>query len=293
MEDVLSRAWALVKWEEDVASRAKAQQKQDPKAIRSDRTERDEKPSQRPARDSGNRNQGIYQNPLIKKAEGMAIEVKELLKKGHLREFFSKKAKSHLSKETTGKPTEAAPVSPPRQDRVIHVISGGSEISGISHAAPKKSTWNAKHGLEAAKPKRLLLDTDEISFTAKEQEKILTPHHDALVISLTVANCLEKRILVDNRSSVNIIFQAAYKDLGMEESALTRRITPLIGFSGEVKQTAGEVTLPVYAEGINMSTKFLVVDCDSSYNMILGWPWIHGMGAVPSTLHQMVDRPWI
>ncbi|KAF3501702.1 hypothetical protein F2Q69_00042171 [Brassica cretica] len=144
----------------------------------------------------------------------LKIEVNELLKKGHLRVFLSEKAKVHLSKETTGKPTEAAPVSPPRPDRVIHVISGGSEISGISHAAAKKSNWNAKHSLEAAKPKCLLLGTDEISFTAKEQEKVLTPHHDAL---------------------------AAYKDLGLEESALTRRITPLIGFSGEVKKTAGEV----------------------------------------------------
>ena len=161
-----------------------------------DRTERDEKPSPRPARDSGNRSRGRYQNRPIKKAEGMAvstwpdishlsvsrpelinvlrqmgqqvkcpqkmnapdsfrnpgfwcdfhrdhghkmedcialkIEVNELLKKGHLREFLSDKAKSHLSKETTGKPTEAALVSPPRQERVIHVISGGSEISGIS-----------------------------------------------------------------------------------------------------------------------------------------------------------------
>ncbi|KAF2580024.1 hypothetical protein F2Q68_00005041 [Brassica cretica] len=221
----------------------------------------------------------------------LKIEVNDLLKKGHLREFLSEKAKSHLSKETMGKPTEAARVSPPRQDRVIHVISGGSEISGISHAAAKKSTWNGKHGLEAAKLKRLLLGMDEISFMAKEQEKVLTPHHDALVISLTVANCLVKRILVDNGSSGNIIFLAAYKDLGLEESALTRRITPLIGLSGEVKQTAGEVTLPVYAEGIKMSTMFLVVDCDSSYNMILGRPWIHGMGAIPSTLHQMVNFP--
>ncbi|KAF2548772.1 hypothetical protein F2Q70_00022569 [Brassica cretica] len=58
MEDVLYRAWAHVKWEEDVASRAKAQQKHDPKTIRQDRTEQDEKTSQRPARDSGNRNRG-------------------------------------------------------------------------------------------------------------------------------------------------------------------------------------------------------------------------------------------
>ncbi|WZZ27460.1 hypothetical protein YC2023_010861 [Brassica napus] len=153
------------------------QQKKDPKTIRSERTKRDEKPSQKPDRDSGNRNRGRYQNRPIEKAEGMAvstwpdishlsisrpelinvlrqmgqqvkwpqkmkapdsfrnpgfwcdfhrdhghktedcvalkIEVNELLKKGNLREFLSEKSKSHLSKETTGKPTEAAPVSPP------------------------------------------------------------------------------------------------------------------------------------------------------------------------------------
>ena len=55
----------------------------------------------------------------------LTIEVNGLLKKGHLGEFLSGKANSHLSKEITGKPTEAAPISPPRQDRVIHVISGG------------------------------------------------------------------------------------------------------------------------------------------------------------------------
>ncbi|KAF3520969.1 hypothetical protein DY000_02060866 [Brassica cretica] len=44
----------------------------------------------------------------------------------------------------------------------------------------------------------------------------------------------------DLGSSSNIIFQMAYQDLGLEENTLTRKVTPLIGFSGEVKQTAGE-----------------------------------------------------
>ena len=144
---------------------------------------------------------------------------------------------------------------------MIHVISEGSEVSGVSHTAAKKSTHNAKHDLETTQSKRLLLGTDEISFTAKELEKILAPQHDALVIALTIVNCLVKRVLVDNDSSNNIIFQMVYQDHGLEESALTRKVTPLIGFSGEVKQTAGEAILPVYAEGVNMSTKFLVVDC--------------------------------
>ncbi|XP_013613732.1 PREDICTED: uncharacterized protein LOC106319875 [Brassica oleracea var. oleracea] len=301
------------------ASRAKAQQKQNQKEARQDRNDRDERSSQKPAKDQGGRNRGSYMSRPLERAEGMSvstwpdishlsvsqpelinplrqmgqqvkwpskmrapdsfrnhdlwcefhrdhghktedyialkIEVNEHLQKGYLREFLSKKAKNLLSKETPRKSAETKPASPPRQDRAIHVISGGSEISGISHAAAKKSTRNAKH------------------------------------VSLTVANCLVKRILVDNGSSNNIIFQTAYQDLGLDEIALTRKTTPLVGFSREVKETTGEVVLPVYPEGINMSTKFLLVDCQSSYNMIFGRPWIHDMGAVPSTLHQMVKFP--
>ncbi|KAF8105168.1 hypothetical protein N665_0162s0047 [Sinapis alba] len=147
---------------------------------------------------------------------------------------------------------------------VINIISGGLEVSGITYVATKKSTINAKNGQEARRPKRLLLGTSEMSFTAKEQEMILAPHHDALVISLIIVNCLVKKILLDNGSSTNIFFLATYNDL---------------------------VMFHVYAERINMSTKFLVVDCKSSYNMILGRSWIHDMGAVPSTLHQMMKFP--
>ncbi|KAF3584710.1 hypothetical protein F2Q69_00028783 [Brassica cretica] len=131
----------------------------------------------------------------------LRIKVNELLQKGHLLEFLSEKAKNHLNKKVPAKSAGAIPDSPPRQDQVIHVITGGLEISGVSHAAAKKCTRNAKHGMETTKPKRFLLGTDEISFTAKEKERILAPHHDALVISLTVANCLVKRILVDNDHS--------------------------------------------------------------------------------------------
>ncbi|KAF3596587.1 hypothetical protein DY000_02023423 [Brassica cretica] len=182
MEDVLSRAWAQVKWEEDVASRAKAQPKQDQRSARSDRGDRDERSSQRGSKDSGSRNRGRFQYRPQEKEEGMSvkwppkmkapdsfrnpglwcdfhrdhghktedcislrIKVNELLQKGHLREFLLEKSKAHLSKEAAGKSKGAAPASPPRQDRVIHVISGGSEVSGVSHASAKKSTCNAKH----------------------------------------------------------------------------------------------------------------------------------------------------
>ncbi|KAF3577114.1 hypothetical protein DY000_02031490 [Brassica cretica] len=67
----------------------------------------------------------------------LRIEVNELLQKGHLWEFLSEKAKNHLNKEVSVKSAGAVPASPPRQDRVIHVISGGSEISGVNHLKGK------------------------------------------------------------------------------------------------------------------------------------------------------------
>lgn len=36
-----------------------------------------------------------------------------------------------------------------------------------------------------------------------------------------------------------------------------------------------------------MSTNFVVINCISSYNMIIWRPWIHDMRVVPSTLHQV------
>lgn len=106
----------------------------------------------------------------------------------------------------------------------------------------------------------------------------MTPHHDTLIISPTVPNCLAKRIQVENGSFTKIIFLAAYKDLRLEKDALIQKVTPLIGFSCEVKQTVGEVTLTVYKEGVNMSLKFMVIDCNLSCNTIMGCPWIHDMG---------------
>ncbi|XP_013613701.1 PREDICTED: uncharacterized protein LOC106319846 [Brassica oleracea var. oleracea] len=52
---------------------------------------------------------------------------------------------------------------------------------------------------------------DEISFTAKEQEKVLTPHHNALVISLTVANCLNGGRPLDSSPNGEISYTLGHK----------------------------------------------------------------------------------
>ena len=101
--------------------------------------------------------------------------------------------------------------------------------------------------------------------------------------SLTVSNCILRRVLVDGRSSANIIFQNALEGMGRCDKDITKKSTILVGLSGEAQQTVGEFVVPTLAKSFTLQTRF---DCPSAYNIILGTPWILKMIAVPSTYHQ-------
>ncbi|KAI3797987.1 hypothetical protein L1987_33253 [Smallanthus sonchifolius] len=125
----------------------------------------------------------------------------------------------------------------------------------------------------------------------EDDEDIQDPHHDGLVTTLYVANHFIRRILIDGGSSVNIIQHEVLKRMGIPYSEIISKSSVLVGFSGEVKSTVGEIKLPMYIEGVNSIQKFCVIDSLSCYNIILGRPWIHDMKAVPSTYHQCVKLP--
>ena len=72
-----------------------------------------------------------------------------------------------------------------------------------------------------------------ISFVDNEVTGLINPHDDVLVISLLIANCMIKKILIDNGSSTNVLFMNALKEIKIDESNIRRRSTVLVGFSGE------------------------------------------------------------
>ncbi|XP_010682324.3 uncharacterized protein LOC104897199 [Beta vulgaris subsp. vulgaris] len=216
-------------------------------------------------------------------------EVSHLLKQGYLKDLLTEKGKQTVSKNDDRR----QPPSSPPHVKVINVISGGSDICGLTYSAAKR---HARDGLnqdavpkELRHPRDVELEAMPITFDDADLGDDRDIHHDGLVISLTVSNCLLKRVLVDNGSSANILMRGALEDMGIDERDVIRKSTVLVGFSGESKHTMGEVTLPTFAKGVNMPTKFYVIDCPSSYNVILGRPWIHSMKAVPSSFHQSLN----
>ena len=99
------------------------------------------------------------------------------------------------------------------------------------------------------------------------------------------------RVLIDGGSAVNIVMLSTFKPMGIDESRIRRKPTNLVGFSGESKSLEGEIVLPVYAKSVTSYEKFSVVNCPSSYNVIVGRPWLHNVRVVPSTFHQCVKIP--
>ena len=71
--------------------------------------------------------------------------------------------------------------------------------------------------------------------------------------------------------------------------------SPMVGFGGMKVQPVGTVTLPVvvgaYSQQVAKDVNFLVVDCSSSYNAIIGRPTLNSWKAVTSTYHLSVKFP--
>ena len=71
--------------------------------------------------------------------------------------------------------------------------------------------------------------------------------------------------------------------------------SPLVGFGGMKVQPIGTITLPAivgtHPQQVTRNVNFLVVDCSSSYNAIIGRPTLNSWKAVTSTYHLSVKFP--
>ena len=140
------------------------------------------------------------------------------------------------------------------------------------------------------------LDTS-ITFSNSDLEGCQHPHDDPLVVHAVVANKTVHRVLIDNGSSANIIFASAFDKMGIGREKLEPVNTHLRGFSREKVLHLGSIQLvltlgdpPCQA---TTTTRFLVVDAPSAYNMLLGRPSLNAIKAIPSAYHMMIKFPTV
>ncbi|XP_059630132.1 uncharacterized protein LOC132273123 [Cornus florida] len=95
----------------------------------------------------------------------------------------------------------------------------------------------------------------QIKFNRIDLLRVQIPYEDSLVVSLTIAECLVRRVLIDPGSSVNVMPRDTFDQLEIKPERLKPTANPLLGFDGKRVEPIG---------------------------------WIYRVQGVPSTLHQVM-----
>ena len=134
-----------------------------------------------------------------------------------------------------------------------------------------------------------------ITFSDAYLEDCQHPHDDPLEIRVVVANKTVHRVLIDNGSSADIIFASTFDKMGIRREKLEPMNTHLRGFSEDRILPLGLVQLVLTLGDptcqATTTTKFLIVEAPSAYNMLLGRPSFNAIRVVPSSYHMVIKFP--
>ncbi|XP_075659059.1 uncharacterized protein LOC142628917 [Castanea sativa] len=139
------------------------------------------------------------------------------------------------------------------------------------------------------------IDNPSIGFSEEDARRLHHPHDDALVVTIQAGDYNMHRVLVDNGSSTDILYYPAFQQMGIERERLVPTNALLVGFGGTRVFPLGVITLVVtigdYPQWITRNVAFLVVNCSSTYNAIIGRPTLNSWKVVTSTYHLMIKFP--
>ena len=128
-----------------------------------------------------------------------------------------------------------------------------------------------------------------ISFPPINPSRVITPHYDALLLTLCINNFDVHRVLVDSGSAADLLKLPALRQIKVPLDKLSSAGRILSGFNGATTLTIGDIALPVKVRLVTQQVLFSIVEDLGPYNAIVGYVWLHAMKEVPSTYHQTIS----
>eukprot|EP00256_Glycine_max_P066604 XP_025981199.1 uncharacterized protein LOC100802634 [Glycine max] len=111
-------------------------------------------------------------------------------------------------------------------------------------------------------------------------------HLKPLFIRAKVENVGINKVLIDGGAAVNLMPRSMLYKIGKHDTDLSAHNIVLSNYEGKTGYSLGAIQVDVAVGSIVRPTLFLVIQSKANFNLLLGREWIHGVGAVPSTLHQ-------
>ncbi|XP_059633006.1 uncharacterized protein LOC132275741 [Cornus florida] len=278
MQTLNARAQIYIRLEENVAHRAQhatlVTVENKPREKVSNSKSQKSQHASAPVAQAPEKRQKIEERSLRRQVENMII-------KGELAEYLTTKAYV--------KPREINPQKMEgNQVKVIHARHGRSEDDQESEEVYRSRLRAAYKLRKLSSVNTITSGSISIRFSDGDLSRVQLPHEDPLVISLLVANCMIKRVLIDPGNSSNIITKAVFEQLEIPSSSIQPTSSPLMGFDGIKVDPLGVIDLSVTVAKRTLKENFVLTEIHPLYNLIMGRGWIHRMNGVPSTLHQVM-----
>ncbi|XP_077215777.1 uncharacterized protein LOC143850404 [Tasmannia lanceolata] len=125
-----------------------------------------------------------------------------------------------------------------------------------------------------------------LSFTDEDLPQEGRDHTRPLRITIL---CNKKRVpevLVDNGSALNVCPLSTATTLGFGPADFIPSEQGILAYDGTRRDVIGTLATEVEIGGETFEIEFQVLDIKTSFFLLLGRPWLHKVGVVPSTLHQ-------
>ncbi|GFZ09026.1 hypothetical protein Acr_20g0008340 [Actinidia rufa] len=95
-----------------------------------------------------------------------------------------------------------------------------------------------------------------------------------------------KWAFVDGGASINAMPLSTFRRTEIFDYHMVKQPTTISGFGGDKEQSLGAVFVNLIVGNIRSTSKFHVIDTETSYHVILGRMWQQCYGMTPSSYHQ-------
>ena len=113
-------------------------------------------------------------------------------------------------------------------------------------------------------------------------------HVRPLYITVGCSDHRVPSVLLDNGSALNVCLLATPIGLGFAPSDFGPSTKTVGVYDNTKREVMGTLVIDLQIGPATFSTLFQVLGIPTSFNLLLGQPWIHKAGAIPSSLHQKV-----
>ena len=174
----------------------------------------------------------------------------------------------------------------------VHTIAGGFSGEGPTASQRKKYARGVNSIEERISGNPWESD---LVFTRTDLQDVMPHDNDPVVISVVTAGRKVHRVLVDQGSSANVMFWSTFNKLRLSPDLLRPYTGCLYGFADNQVEVLGYQELrTTFLDGAASRTeniRYLVVNANSAYNILLGRPALNRLNAVASTRNMKMKLP--